>query len=739
MLRQTVMALVVFLILFIPRGTVGIFPSEDLTTDDLHKQGDLNIGALFSLYKTEPGKLCGSQPWDTSIRAAQAMVFMIDVINQDPALLDNLTLGYAILNDCNRQNVALAKVTKFIPLDDCVRKGCSGLTLENREIGEMINSSLKDTNGNDNSRSVIGQDPPRKYYDVVGVLASYSSKFAVLCSSLLGVYKIPEISWSATSNELSDKTRYAYFSRVVPGDLYQAKAIVSILKRFNWTYISTIHSEGSYGADGAKYVMRFAREAGICVAYSKELAPDETPEGYDRVVRNLQKHHKAKAVIMFILAADLNGVLWALERAHAVGQFYLIGSDAFIFDDLRNVRELAINSLYIDLVTSSSTEFEKYYMNLNPWNQVANGNPWEGQYVPEYIGCSWTIPKGQERSCHDYNNITDFPDFPFSQSPTGVMDAIKAFAIALDELIKENCPDAKIYKERLKACVNGPRLLGYIRRVTFNGYSGDIELDENGDLIGGYNIRHVRPDDNGDIILAKVGYWSRQNSELTMEESVLRWFKSDNSTPVLDLEVPESVCAKPCFPGEFYVRGELVCCWECRKCRDNERVREDGYGCEVCPENTWPDQEEFTTCQPIPPTYMNWLDPIGLGLVAMAAVGLLTVFILIHIFSKHKDKKVIRGSSIELMVFIKIGLFLAYGTVFAFITKAETWACYTNYFGFNLSCTLIFGPLFVKTNRVYRIFAASENLKKRIKMVDATSQVIFIVLIVLIQVGNDVQ
>ena len=37
------------------------------------------------------------------------------------------------------------------------------------------------------------------------------------------------------------------FARTVPPDTFQAIALVDIVKRFNWTYVSTIASEGSYG------------------------------------------------------------------------------------------------------------------------------------------------------------------------------------------------------------------------------------------------------------------------------------------------------------------------------------------------------------------------------------------------------------------------------------------------------------------------------------------------------------
>lgn len=59
--------------------------------------------------------------------------------------------------------------------------------------------------------------------------------------------QIPQISYASTSTELSDKSRFEYFSRVVPPDNFQAQAIAEIVKAFDWRYTSTVAVEGEYG------------------------------------------------------------------------------------------------------------------------------------------------------------------------------------------------------------------------------------------------------------------------------------------------------------------------------------------------------------------------------------------------------------------------------------------------------------------------------------------------------------
>lgn len=64
--------------------------------------------------------------------------------------------------------------------------------------------------------------------------------------NLLQLFSIPQIGYSTTSKDLSDKARYSTFMRVVPSDYYQAQVMVDIVRRFNWTYISAVNTDGKF-------------------------------------------------------------------------------------------------------------------------------------------------------------------------------------------------------------------------------------------------------------------------------------------------------------------------------------------------------------------------------------------------------------------------------------------------------------------------------------------------------------
>ncbi|KAJ8006547.1 hypothetical protein DPEC_G00108380 [Dallia pectoralis] len=71
---------------------------------------------------------------------------------------------------------------------------------------------------------------------------------------------IPQISYASTAPELSDNTRYDFFSRVVPPDSYQAQAMMDIVTAMGWNYVSTLASEGNYGESGVEAFVQISRE-----------------------------------------------------------------------------------------------------------------------------------------------------------------------------------------------------------------------------------------------------------------------------------------------------------------------------------------------------------------------------------------------------------------------------------------------------------------------------------------------
>ncbi|KAI8503832.1 Metabotropic glutamate receptor 4 [Branchiostoma belcheri] len=125
---------------------------------------------------------------------------------------------------------------------------------------------------------------------------------------------IPQISYASTSAELSDKSRFDYFSRVVPPDTYQAQAMVDLAKELGWTYVSTVASEGNYGENGVETFAARARQNGVCIAASEKIDRHASDETFEDIIEYLGKTPKARAVIVFADEDDLKKLIAAAKR-----------------------------------------------------------------------------------------------------------------------------------------------------------------------------------------------------------------------------------------------------------------------------------------------------------------------------------------------------------------------------------------------------------------------------------------
>ncbi|XP_062572953.1 metabotropic glutamate receptor 3-like [Saccostrea cucullata] len=129
---------------------------------------------------------------------------------------------------------------------------------------------------------------------VIGVIGPATSRETQYVASLLALFKIPQISGTATSSVLNDRQKYKYFKRTVPSDTYQAKGIVQLLRANGWVYVSILYEDSSYGKYGYHDIKRFARQNNICIGYEKQTSSDMTDYEITEVLTDLRSRNNAK-------------------------------------------------------------------------------------------------------------------------------------------------------------------------------------------------------------------------------------------------------------------------------------------------------------------------------------------------------------------------------------------------------------------------------------------------------------
>ena len=205
-------------------------------------EGDIVLGALFPVHRQPPLKIaytrhCGEIWEQYGMHRIEIFLRTLDEINAKKELLPNITLGADIRDSCWYAPVALEQSIDFIK----------------NSIASMEKAMNRSGKGDECSQN---KDKP-----IAGLIGPGSSTVTIQIQNLLSLFTIPQIGYSATSKDLSDKSLYKYFLRVVPSDKLQARAMLDIVLHYNWTYVSTVYTEG-------EFLKSFFRKSN---SYSKEI------------------------------------------------------------------------------------------------------------------------------------------------------------------------------------------------------------------------------------------------------------------------------------------------------------------------------------------------------------------------------------------------------------------------------------------------------------------------------------
>ncbi|TVK90463.1 Metabotropic glutamate receptor 4 [Bagarius yarrelli] len=326
--------------------------------------GDISLGGLFPVHaRGHNGKACGELKKEKGIHRLEAMLFALDRINNDHELLPNITLGARILDTCSRDTHALEQSLTFV-----------------QALIEKDGTDVKCQGGG----SPIITKPER----VVGVIGASSSSVSIMVANILRLFKIPQVSYASTAPELSDNTRYDFFSRVVPPDTYQAQAMVDIVRHMGWNYVSTVASEGNYGESGVDAFIQKSREDGsVCISQSVKIPREPKAGEFDKIIHRLVENPNARVVIIFANEDDIRRLLQAAKKANLTGHLLWVGSDSWgsKISPVLHQEEMAEGAVTILPKRQSIKGFDRYFISRTLENN--RRNIWFAEFWENNFNC----------------------------------------------------------------------------------------------------------------------------------------------------------------------------------------------------------------------------------------------------------------------------------------------------------------------------------------------------------------
>ncbi|XP_006869482.1 PREDICTED: extracellular calcium-sensing receptor [Chrysochloris asiatica] len=680
------------------------------------KKGDIILGGLFPIHfgvaakdqdlKSRPESVECIRYNFRGFRWLQAMIFAIEEINNSPALLPNMTLGYRIFDTCNTVSKALEATLSFVAQNK----------IDSLNLDEFCNCS-------------------EHIPSTIAVVGATGSGISTAVANLLGLFYIPQVSYASSSRLLSNKNQFKSFLRTIPNDEHQATAMADIIEYFRWNWVGTIAADDDYGRPGIEKFREEAEERDICIDFSELISQYSDKKEIQQVVEVIQ-NSTAKVIVVFSSGPDLEPLIKEIVRRNITGRIWL-ASEAWASSSLIAMPEyfhVIGGTIGFALKAGQIPGFREFLQKVHPRKSVHNGFAkefWEETFNCHLQeGAKGPLPmdpllrdhkEGSRLSnsstafrplCTGDENIssveTPYMDYTHLRISYNVYLAVYSIAHALQDIYtclpgrglftNGSCADIKK--------VEAWQVLKHLRHLNFTNNMGEqVTFDECGDLVGNYSIInwHLSPED-GSIMFKEVGYYNvnvKKGERLFINEEKILWSGFSR-------EVPFSNCSRDCLAGtrKGIIEGEPTCCFECVECPDGEYSDEtDASACDKCPDDFW-SNENHTSCIAKEIEFLSWTEPFGIALTLFAVLGIFLTAFVLGVFIKFRNTPIVKATNRELSYLLLFSLLCCFSSSLFFIGEPQDWTCRLRQPAFGISFVLCISCILVKTNRVLLVFEA---------------------------------
>lgn len=312
---------------------------------------------------------------------------------------------------------------------------------------------------------------------VAGVIGAFASSVSSAASDVAVRNKVMMISPGSTSPEFTERAKNnefnGYWARTAPPDTYQAAALAALAKKKGFKNVATVAINNDYGVGFEKqFVKAFKAEGGTIVG---------TPTRHDPKAATLdteaKKAYGSKPkpdAVAAALYAETGSLLLksAFEQGLSEGITVLLTDGVYTDDFIKQVGKTADGKSIIagalGTVPGSNGDALADFTKL--WNEKT------GKELTAFVPHNWdaTVLMMLAAEASDANTGEGINSkvLEVANAPgTEVTDACKAM-----ELVRQG------------------------QDINFQGASGNVDIDENGDVVGSYDVWQVGEDGSLSVI-----------------------------------------------------------------------------------------------------------------------------------------------------------------------------------------------------------------------------------------------
>ena len=576
----------------------------------------------------------------------------------------------------------------------------------------------------------------------------YESSTAAELSIVTSGISFPLVSYAASFDEV-DEAKASHFFRTVPTDSFRVIAAVELMKELGWNFVSIISSHAQSGDNMARDFSKKISKFEICHSTHRSLPNRAEQSEYQKAIKFAAADPRAKGLVLFTSLNDSIGLLTEIRALNLTNRFYIVSATGMTnYVEVTNGNEAILEgSVSLEYATTEMQKFRDHFLKLNPTSRKEDEFKlfWE-----QTFGCkmkSSGSKQDKRPNCTESEKLAPgkgyYPNTPIKS----VIDSIYALALANKHVIERKCskngfcnwkPDESHYYIK--------ELANFLRSNTFTDYTLNFTnpITQKDPYLVEYEVLNYVKSSSG-FENRKIGKWSLRRSEdgksgadylssnetgtLVFDASAVTWKKGKQNAV--------SSCRLPCPGGQIYRRNNgfrKKCCWKCIPCKDNQIT--DNNICKTCNGESKPDQDR-KTCITIPRRQFKSHRTSNIAVrvyVTISAFGILATIFVTAVFIKNNNKRIVRASGRDLCYFILAGIVLAFVVPFTYYVEPSIYVCAIRSVLPGMAFCMCYSPLFLKTNRIYRIFRNAQTSVTQPPLVSPQSQLIILSGIICVQI-----
>ncbi|XP_078527625.1 extracellular calcium-sensing receptor-like isoform X2 [Lissotriton helveticus] len=659
------------------------------------KEGDILLGGIFPLhddvefqeptFTMQPARLTCQRFQLQNYQSLQAMVFAIEEISRSADILPNVTLGFRIYDSCR-----------------------------------ILQRSLEGT-----LWILSGQAEPLPNFrcqwtlPIMGIVGDASSSCSAVMARVLGLYRLPQISFVSTSPLLSDRKQFPSFFRTIPNDDFQSRGLAQLLMHFGWTWVGLLVEDNDYGQQGGQILKQELERLGACVAFFENIIMSQADRNAFHIIQ-VMKTSTATSIVIFATDAGLLPLVDEMVRHRVSGKVFIATegwsiSSTLAMDMYSNV---LIGTIGLTIYNGPVPGFEAHL------NSVHHSRSAENAFLPvfweEAFGCTWRLPNnitgmwanntewctGDEKleNVHiDYNNVYD------TRIAYNVYTAVMAMAWAVHDLMSHRLDEGpyinwtSVNIQEVKPW----QITQYIKNVHFKNKIGEgVFFNQNGEVPAQYDIVNWQRSAEGGIRPVTVGRYddnAPEGKKVIIDTTAVLWPSQTNQIPV-------SMCTQSCQPGFWKAvkEGEPACCFLCVPCPQGEISNEtDSVTCLKCPWDQWPNERQDRCIMKIK-EYLTYEDALGGGLAGLCLCLSLIPLAILRLFVHYKTTPIVKANNRSLSYLLLLSLTTCFLCSLAFIGYPTTEKCLLRQAAFGIIFALCISCILAKTIMVVIAFNATK-------------------------------